>query len=136
MKYNFPQIYFGLERNVPVVVNHCLVKVHLQAFPQECYSWCWFWFWCWCTEQLLTHTLAWVPLQPNLVNIEILTEVWGLLDLCLVWTPMPQVTEQELHVAQVQSLSGRNIYFVVVQNSCISLISPVKQALAKANGGV
>ena len=49
---------------------------------------------------------------------------------------MPQVTEQELHVAQVQSLSGRNINFVSVQNSSNSLTSPVKQALAKANGGV
>ena len=37
-----------------------------------------------------------------------------MLDLCLVWTPMPQVTEQELHAAQLQSLSGRNI----ILNSC------------------
>ena len=31
------------------------------------------------------------------------------LDLRLVWTPMPQVTEQGLHGAQLQSLRGKNI---------------------------
>ena len=42
------------------------------------------------------------------------------LDLRLVWTPMPQVTEQGLHGAQLQSLRGKNIstfLSIALQNS-------------------
>ena len=34
------------------------------------------------------------------------------LDLCRVWTPIPQVTEQLLHAAQLQSLKAQNLVYV------------------------
>ena len=39
------------------------------------------------------------------------------LDLCRVWTPIPQVTEQLLHAAQLQSLWARNYMFFLLWNS-------------------
>ena len=52
-------------------------------------------------------------------------------DLRLVWTPMPQVTEQGLHGAQLQSLRGTNISTFL--SIALDDLSPFVQALAKAN---
>ena len=56
------------------------------------------------------------------------------LDLCRVWTPIPQVTEQLLHAAQLQPLMGKKLY--VLPSLKFRLLSPFVQALAKANGGL
>ena len=44
------------------------------------------------------------------------------LDLCLVWTPIPQVTEQELQATQLQFLRNNMIYFHIPSfaTSCAS----------------